>query len=138
MLCRWAQNLGGNWGSYRHAGKHLLKSSLCQNLVATTVCVYCTATSTSASSVSALPIVYHPSYSAPQLKEGHRFPMAVFGRIHHRLLKHHRLVEQEQVLFLCLVLVQVCHQIRCYPGHVKNGRSSKPYQLLLTSRTPLT
>ena len=30
--------------------------------------------------------MYHPLYSAPQLPPGHRFPMAVFGRLYQRLL----------------------------------------------------
>jgi len=44
-----------------------------------------------------LPVVHHPLYSAPQLGPGHRFPMAVFERIHHRLLHVHGLVRPEQV-----------------------------------------
>ena len=49
--------------------------------------------------VSALPIVYHPSYSAPAplLGPHHRFPMAVFQRIHDRLLHHHRLIDHSQL-----------------------------------------
>ncbi len=44
-----------------------------------------------------LPVVYHDAYSAPQLTPGHRFPMAIFERIHDRLLNHHRLIRPEQV-----------------------------------------
>lgn len=35
---------------------------------------------------NALPIVYHPLYSAPKLAQNHRFPMAVFERIAARIL----------------------------------------------------
>lgn len=37
--------------------------------------------------VNDVPIVHHPLYSAPQLKEGHRFPMQVFQTIHDLLLQ---------------------------------------------------
>ncbi|KAG1653951.1 hypothetical protein FOA52_002848 [Chlamydomonas sp. UWO 241] len=61
------------------------------------------ATPTSAPGLSAspgrglLPVVYHPAYSAPLLRAGHRFPMQVFGTIHDRLLHHHRLIGPGQV-----------------------------------------
>ncbi|MEW5314063.1 MAG: hypothetical protein WDW38_005587 [Sanguina aurantia] len=34
-----------------------------------------------------LPIVYHPSYSKPQLPPGHRFPMQIFRTIYDQLLR---------------------------------------------------
>ncbi|KAK9791134.1 hypothetical protein WJX73_006413 [Symbiochloris irregularis] len=36
---------------------------------------------------SGVPTVYHPAYSAPQLPDGHRFPMGVFRRIYDSLLE---------------------------------------------------
>ncbi|KAK9804901.1 hypothetical protein WJX72_010870 [[Myrmecia] bisecta] len=47
-------------------------------------------------SVTGLPVVHHPAYSAPQLPSGHRFPMGVFGRIHHLLLQE-GLIQPTQV-----------------------------------------
>ena len=44
-----------------------------------------------------LPVVYHPSYSAPRLGPHHRFPMPGFERIYDRLLNHHHLIEPGQV-----------------------------------------
>jgi len=46
--------------------------------------------------VDGVPIVHHPLYSAPQLKEGHRFPMQVFQTIHD-LLVEDDVVVQDQV-----------------------------------------
>lgn len=46
-----------------------------------------TGSARSATAAAALPVVYHPLYSAPQLAPGHRFPMQVFGRIYERLLQ---------------------------------------------------
>jgi len=37
--------------------------------------------------LNAVPLVYHPLYSAPQLRDGHRFPMQVFRTIHACLLE---------------------------------------------------
>lgn len=48
------------------------------------------------SSIAALPIVYHPSYSKPQLPEGHRFPMGVFRRVHDLLLED-KIIQPSQV-----------------------------------------
>ena len=46
--------------------------------------------------VDAVPIVHHPLYSAPQLHEGHRFPMQVFQVIHDTLM-HDDIVQPSQV-----------------------------------------
>ncbi|GAX76398.1 hypothetical protein CEUSTIGMA_g3843.t1 [Chlamydomonas eustigma] len=97
MLSRWTGNVWGKLGSCGNAVQTLMMRSPIQGMMAASVRDYGNVGSTSLPSVAALPVVYHPSYSAPQLKEGHRFPMAVFGRIHHRLLNQHRLVEQDQV-----------------------------------------
>lgn len=43
-----------------------------------------------------MPVVYHPLYSAPQLAQGHRFPMQVFGRIYDRLLRQ-QIIKPTQV-----------------------------------------
>lgn len=51
---------------------------------------------TSLSTLNSLPIVYHPAYSAPVLRQGHRFPMQVFRRIYDRLIQSN-LIELEQV-----------------------------------------
>ena len=46
--------------------------------------------------VDAVPIVHHPLYSAPQLQQGHRFPMQIFQRIHDSLIQDD-VVQPEQV-----------------------------------------
>ena len=45
---------------------------------------------------SSLPVVYHPLYSAPQLPEGHRFPMQVFRTIYDTLLSEN-IIKESQV-----------------------------------------
>lgn len=55
-----------------------------------------------ASAATAMPVVYHPLYSAPQLAPGHRFPMQVFGRIYERLLQQ-KVITDAQVLAACIV-----------------------------------
>jgi hypothetical protein len=37
--------------------------------------------------VDGVPIVHHPSYSAPRLPQGHRFPMQIFQTIHDSLTR---------------------------------------------------
>jgi hypothetical protein len=59
--------------------------------------------------VDAVPIVHHPLYSAPNLQQGHRFPMKIFQAIHDSLL-HDGVVRREQVNrgFLTLHAVSCC------------------------------
>ena len=44
----------------------------------------------------AMPVVYHPLFSAPQLPTGHRFPMQVFRRIYERLLSQ-QVIDSSQI-----------------------------------------
>lgn len=46
--------------------------------------------------VDGVPVVHHPLYSAPQLRDGHRFPMQVFQTIHNLLLED-KVVDNDQV-----------------------------------------
>lgn len=55
-------------------------------------------TSAATATATAMPVVYHPLYSAPQLASGHRFPMQVFCRIHERLLQQ-RIITEAHVSF---------------------------------------
>ena len=59
--------------------------------------LYTTVSTTTPGRVGGLPVVYHPSYSAPKLAKGHRFPMQIFDHILHRLLHHHNLIDENQV-----------------------------------------
>ena len=43
-----------------------------------------------------LPIVYHPLYSAPKLREGHQFPMGVFEKIF-QILTADKMICESQV-----------------------------------------
>ena len=45
--------------------------------------------------VNAVPVVYHPLYSAPQLRSGHRFPMQIFRTIHDYLLEDNIVVPEQ-------------------------------------------
>ncbi|GMH42386.1 hypothetical protein BSKO_10305 [Bryopsis sp. KO-2023] len=47
--------------------------------------------------IHGLPVVYHPLYSAPQLKPGHRFPMDKFRTIYDILLKQGTVQEHQVV-----------------------------------------
>eukprot|EP00892_Ulva_mutabilis_P003258 jgi/Ulvmu1/1303/UM011_0030.1 len=48
--------------------------------------------------IDSVPVVHHPLYSAPQLRDGHRFPMRVFQTIHDILLEE-GVAHQDQILY---------------------------------------
>lgn len=80
-LARPAINSGEHSRSFRFGfnSNYVLAYGTTAGAGAATACV--------TQAAAALPVVYHPLYSAPQLAAGHRFPMQVFRRIYERLLQ---------------------------------------------------
>lgn len=93
--------------------------------------------------MSALPLVYHPDYVVP-LPEGHRFPMAKFGRLRERLIQDQVAEPHQFKAPNCpprewLELVHTAHYVTAYCDGTLDPKALRriglPWSLNLVQRT---